>query len=131
MNQKNITAILLILGLVDSIYLTIVHFVPGALDCPTIGTIVDCHAVLTSAFSNVLGVPLAVIGLIWAIVALVLLFYNKNKIVRNVWLIFGLGGVLYSFTAQSILREICIYCTFLDIIIILSVISFLYMKEKK
>jgi uncharacterized membrane protein len=129
MNKKNITAILLILGIIDGIYLTIVHFIPQALKCPVIGTVVNCDAVLTSAYSNIFGVPLAVIGLIWVAAALVLLFYGKDDVVRNVWLIFGLGGVLYSFSAQYLLEKICIYCLFLDLIIILVIYSFLH-KEK-
>jgi uncharacterized membrane protein len=49
-------------------YLTAAHYTdPAALACPDTG-IVNCALVTTSSWSVVLGVPLAVIGLVWAIV---------------------------------------------------------------
>jgi uncharacterized membrane protein len=49
-------------------YLTLAHYTdPAALACPNTG-IVNCALVTTSSWSVVLGVPLAVIGLVWAIV---------------------------------------------------------------
>lgn len=131
MDRRTITAILLVAGILDGIYLTVVHFIPGALKCPTIGTVVDCHAVLTSAFSNVFGIPLAILGLLWFVAGMLLLLKNKSVIIRNIWFIVGLGGVIYSFTAQTILGQVCIYCLLLDALIISSIISFLYMKRHK
>jgi uncharacterized membrane protein len=49
-------------------YLTVAHYGdPTALACPDTG-IVNCALVTTSSWSVVLGVPLAVIGLAWALV---------------------------------------------------------------
>jgi uncharacterized membrane protein len=49
-------------------YLTVTHYTdPTALACPDTG-IVNCALVTTSSWSVVLGVPLAVLGLAWAIV---------------------------------------------------------------
>lgn len=49
-------------------YLTIAHYTdPTALACPDTG-IVNCALVTTSSWSVVLGVPLAVLGLVWAVV---------------------------------------------------------------
>jgi uncharacterized membrane protein len=48
-------------------YLTVAHYAdPTALACPDSG-VVNCTLVTTSPESVVLGVPLAVIGLIWAV----------------------------------------------------------------
>ncbi len=48
-------------------YLTAAHYAdPTALACPDTG-IVDCALVTTSSWSIVLGVPLAVVGLVWAV----------------------------------------------------------------
>ena len=56
---------LLALGL--TAYLTITHYTdPTALACPDTG-IVNCTAVTTSAWSVILGVPVALIGLLWAV----------------------------------------------------------------
>lgn len=50
-----------------SVYLTVAHFTdPTALACPDTG-IVNCALVTTSSWSQVLGVPLAVLGLVWAV----------------------------------------------------------------
>ncbi len=47
--------------------LTVAHYAdPAALACPDTG-IVDCALVTTSSWSVVLGVPLAVLGLVWAV----------------------------------------------------------------
>lgn len=49
-------------------YLTVAHYTdPAALACPDTG-IVNCALVTTSSWSVLLGVPVAVLGLIWAIV---------------------------------------------------------------
>jgi uncharacterized membrane protein len=49
-------------------YLTVAHYTdPTALACPDTG-IVNCELVTTSSWSVVLGVPLAVLGLVWALV---------------------------------------------------------------
>ena len=47
-------------------YLTFTHYTdPTALACPETG-IVNCTAVTTSSWSVILGVPVALIGLLWA-----------------------------------------------------------------
>ncbi len=49
-------------------YLTVAHYTdPAALACPDTG-IVNCALVTTSSWSVILGVPLAVVGLVWAVV---------------------------------------------------------------
>jgi uncharacterized membrane protein len=49
-------------------YLTVAHYTdPTALACPDTG-IVNCALVTTSSWSVVLGLPLAVLGLVWAVV---------------------------------------------------------------
>ena len=49
-------------------YLTAAHYTdPAALACPDTG-IVNCALVTTSSWSVILGVPLAVLGLVWALV---------------------------------------------------------------
>ena len=55
-------------GVAIASYLTVAHYAdPAALACPDTG-IVNCALVTTSSWSVVLGVPLAVVGLVWAAV---------------------------------------------------------------
>jgi uncharacterized membrane protein len=57
-----------LVALAISSYLTVTHYGdPTALACPDTG-IVNCTLVTTSSWSVVLGVPLAVLGLAWAVV---------------------------------------------------------------
>ena len=130
-NWKKYTTLLLALGILDGIYLTIVHYIPAALKCPTVGTVVNCDRVLTSAFSNVFGIPLAVLGLVWFIAGLIILFKYRKTVVVNIWSLVGLGGVLYSFTSQAILGTVCVYCLILDALIISSIIFFIYTMKQK
>ena len=48
-------------------YLTVTHYTdPAALACPETG-IVNCTLVTTSSWSEVFGVPVALLGLVWAV----------------------------------------------------------------
>jgi uncharacterized membrane protein len=50
-----------------SSYLTFTHYAdPAALACPDTG-VVNCTLVTTSSWSVLLGVPVAVLGLVWAL----------------------------------------------------------------
>ena len=50
-----------------SSYLTFTHYAdPSALACPDTG-VVNCTLVTTSSWSVVLGIPVAVLGLVWAL----------------------------------------------------------------
>ncbi|HIH50028.1 MAG: vitamin K epoxide reductase family protein [Candidatus Micrarchaeaceae archaeon] len=126
-HHKKILGVALALGIIDSVYLTIVHFAPGALYCPTIGTTVNCESVLGSSLSAVFGIPIAVLGLVWFVAAFLFLLFGHNKIVKNVWMLFGAGGILYSIVGQTIIGKICIYCSLLDIFLALSIGMFLYL----
>jgi uncharacterized membrane protein len=53
-------------------YLTVTHYTdPAALACPDSG-VVNCTLVTTSSWSVIFGVPVAVLGLAWALVVLAL-----------------------------------------------------------
>lgn len=113
--------IIVVLGIIISIYLTYVHFQPGSLYCPSTG-IINCEQVLTSSYSEILGIPLAIQALVWFAVLGILTFYNRPRdgkfhIVRNLWLIIGLGGIVYSVIAMHLIGKICIYCSSLDVLI--------------
>lgn len=59
---KVASLVLSCIGLALSIYLTITHFQPQALVCSGTG-FVDCAKVTTSAQSEILGIPVAILGL--------------------------------------------------------------------
>lgn len=124
-------ASIVILGIIISVYLTYVHFEPAGLYCPNTG-IIDCEQVLTSSYSAILGIPLAIQALVWFAVLGVLTFYKRLwgissfHVIRDVWLIIGLGGIVYSITAMHLIGKICIYCSSLDVLIACAAIVHAY-----
>jgi uncharacterized membrane protein len=100
-------------------YLTIAHYAdPGALACPDSG-VVNCALVTTSSESVVLGVPVAVFGLIWA-VAMVCLCVPGAWRTRAEWverarlIATGAGAltvVYLVYTELFRIGAICLWCT--------------------
>jgi uncharacterized membrane protein len=106
-------------GLGLSIYLTVEHFTaPGTLACPANST-VDCARVTTSAQSSFLGIPVAVLGLVF-FAALVALCVPSLWRTRRVWVWqvrLGLAGLGVVFVVYLIFAELflinafCLWCT--------------------
>jgi len=100
-------------------YLTYEHYTgSSSLVCSDKG-IVNCLAVTTSSYSKVAGVPVAVLGLIFFAVMLVLqlpaLWRRSDPLVRQarmVWAVIGLGSVVYLRYAELFkIDAICLWCT--------------------
>lgn len=75
-----------LVGLGDSIYLTIHHLTSEPVPCSVIS---GCETVLTSAYAEIAGIPLAAFGAAayFAAFSLAILAYFGN---RTMWLLFGL-----------------------------------------
>lgn len=119
------TLVLSLIGLADSVYLTIAHYTTASvLACSDRG-IVNCAAVTTSPESVVFGIfPVAVLGLAFYVF---LVGINTPWAWRARWpaigwaraasLIVGIGFVLYLvYTEVFTLGEICLYCTYVHVI---------------
>jgi len=118
------TGILVLAGFGISLYLTIAHFAgTQSLACSDNG-IVNCAKVTTSPQSVVFGIPVAILGLGYFVVAL--FFYSPwawLSAKRTIHLIrVGLAGagmlfVLWLITAELlIIKSICLWCTGVHII---------------
>ncbi len=107
------------LGLLDATYLTIVHFQSSALVCSATG-VVDCHAVLTSAYSVIGGIPTSVFGLVWflAVGLVVLLRPGWSTALRCAsWLgAFVVLGLVY--VELFLVGAICIYCSIAHLLVL-------------
>ncbi len=81
-----VAAVIALVGLVDSIYLTIHHLTAEPVPCSIVS---GCETVLTSAYAEFAGVPLAAFGAVAYFVAfsLALLAVFGNRVA---WLLFGL-----------------------------------------
>jgi uncharacterized membrane protein len=111
--------ILSVLGLGVAGYLTFEHFTSSStLACSDNGAI-NCLKVTTSSYSAVAGVPVAVLGLVYFVVMLVLqlppIWRRTEPIVRLGrlgWAIAGVATVLYLLYAELFaIDAICLWCT--------------------
>jgi len=114
------------LGLADSIYLTIEHYTARAtLACPDTG-IINCAKVTSSQYSQLLGIPLPVLGLAFFAVAIAITSPWAWRITVRwfVWarLVFAASGVPFVLWLIYVelfkLDAICLYCTGIHILTI-------------
>ena len=109
--KKLIIFSLIFLGILDTLYLTWEHFANITVPCPVhspLGSYIDCGKVLHSSYATLLGVPLAMYGLLYF---LFLLLIFKTKYFKYM-IIFGLLFSSYLLFIQIyVLHAICLYCT--------------------
>ena len=124
--------VMAVAGLADSVYLTVVHYSGGALACATSG-VVNCDLVTRSSYGYVFGtsVPVAVLGLAWFLVALVLgsllLFASARALLLwgalLAWSLAGLAPVLYRVWAEVVpLHHLCEYCTVAHVLVVATLV---------
>ncbi len=112
--------VLSLLGLADSIYLTISHFDSSVLTagCQVHGA-VNCLKVTTSPESEIFGViPVAITGLVYFVLMTIVNLPPlwKTYDARVVWarlalVVGGMGMVVYLISVEFKLKAICEYCT--------------------
>jgi uncharacterized membrane protein len=110
---------LCLVGLGVASYLTYAHYATGVrLACPDTG-IVNCFKVTTSKYSKILGIPVAVLGLVYFAFMLPLqlpvAWRSTNQLLRLTRLgssVVGIGFVLWLLYAELVkIHNICLYCT--------------------
>jgi uncharacterized membrane protein len=125
-NRTTWSALLGVVGLIISMYLTATHYLAGQvpLACAT-GGIVNCEQVTTSAQSTIGPLPVAVLGLVWFGVWLGLLAAGRTLshtwlvAARLAWATAGLLSVFYLVYAELFLiGAICSWCTVIHAVII-------------
>jgi uncharacterized membrane protein len=116
-----ITSLASLLAIGVSAYLTIAHFDGSSLTCP-LGSAhgaIDCQKVITSPQSVVLGIPVAVLGLVFFVPMLLLCmpfaWRSANRLVAPARLgasVVSIGFVFYLVHAELfVIHAICIWCT--------------------
>jgi uncharacterized membrane protein len=112
-------------------YLTYEHYTGStSLVCSDKG-IVNCLAVTTSSYSKVAGVPVAVLGLIFFVVMLVLqlpaMWDRDDRLVRTgrvAWAVVGMGTVFYLLYAELFqIDAICLWCTAVHVLTFVAFVS--------
>lgn len=122
-SKKIILLILSLAGFFDASYLTILHYKNIIPPC-TIA--LGCETVLTSRFSTILGIPVALIGSLYFVVLIFLILSPKFF---HYFRLLAFAGVIASaifFSIQAfILHAFCQYCILSEIIILaIFVLSF-------
>jgi uncharacterized membrane protein len=116
--------LLCVAGLGVATYLTIEHFNTSLqLACPDTGRI-NCQKVTTSQYSHVAGIPVAVLGVVYFVVALPLFspqawrsMSPAVRLARFAWIGVGLLTVLYLVWAEFFgVSAICLWCTSVHVI---------------
>lgn len=129
-NKLRLTSIILaILGLLDSIYLTWLKFSGQYAFCGPIG---DCELVNSSKYSEMFGIPIAVLGAgAYLSMAVLLVLETRGKFWAEYspLMVFGISliGTLYSiyltYVELAILQEICPYCVVSAFLLVILLIS--------
>jgi uncharacterized membrane protein len=113
------TTVLAVAGLAVAGYLTVEHYSAAAtLACPETG-VINCQKVTTSAQSAVLGIPVAVLGLVFFVVMVPActapawrLGHPAVRWGRTLFAWTGVGFVFYLVYAELfVLNAICLWCT--------------------
>ena len=112
-----------LVGLAVSAYLTFEHFTDNATLACTIGGVVDCAKVTTSQWSTFLGVPVALLGLIFFAITRACACRGCGArpawldAARLGWITVGLGMALYLVWAELYrINAICLWCTAVHVV---------------
>lgn len=137
LNNKLIfySAILAFLGFLDSLYLTILHYRNIVPPC----TLRGCEAVLTSSFSMIGPIPLALFGVLFYLAVLIVCLLIVIEGLKQLLRFFHftvLVGFLFSvvlFLIQFvIIKSFCQYCLLSEVIATgLLILSLLQLREDK
>jgi len=102
-----------VLGMIDAVFLTVKHY-SGAIDCSVIS---GCQEVLNSDYSEIMGIPLALMGTAYYLLVIFLSLFFIDT--RNKYALMGLKyipsfGFLFSlwlvYLQFFVIGSICQYC---------------------
>lgn len=114
-----ISLVLSILGLLDSLYLTIAHYsTPAILACPET-KFVNCQKVTSSSYSMIHGIPITFFGMIFFVVLIILslpkFWWSVSAFITKLRISVVSLGMLSVFYLVYVelykLNSICLYCT--------------------
>ena len=121
--QPITTLLLSVFGLGVSIYLTVTHFDKVALVCSDSGTI-NCAKVTTSPQSEIVGIPVAMLGLAFFVPMIALCLPaawrardRRIHLARLILSVTGVGMIIYLLIAELfIIKAICLWCSSVHVI---------------
>lgn len=133
--QKRFSVLLILIGLIDSIYLTWIKFSSSNAAC-----FGGCDTVNASSYSEIFGVPTALIGAgAYAILLFLEIFEDTNPLINehfpNIFFALTLIGILFSayltYLELEVIHAICPYCVVSAVVMFfLFIISLLRLKRE-
>ena len=121
--------LLTVAGLLISGYLTLLHYDTNVPLVCSGGALVNCQQVLTSPSAFVMGIPVALLGLAWFVVALALAVLSARS--RNAgepawlrtgglaWVLAGTATVFWLVYQEiGVVGKICAWCTAVHVIVL-------------
>jgi len=118
MTLERWSALLGLLGLGISLYLTLAHYASGQipLACAS-GGVVNCELVTSSAESVIGPVPVALLGVVWFAVQLGLTKVNGPY--QLAWAATGLAFIFYLVCVELfVIGALCLWCTAVHLIVV-------------
>lgn len=103
---------LIIVGFADSAFLTWEHYTLTSMGCP-ISPWINCLAVTSSKYSEIYGIPLALLGMVYYSFMFIFLL-RKERMFRQFFLFTSGFGVLFSlyliYIQAFLIGKFCLYC---------------------
>ncbi len=128
-SYDRLRVVLSVAGLLIAAYLTLLHYDTSVPLVCSGGSLVNCEQVLTSASAFVAGIPVAVLGVVWFTVALVLALLSLRarasgepawmRAASLAWVLAATAGVLWLvYQELGVIGKICAWCTAVHVIIL-------------
>lgn len=119
------------LGMLNSLYLTYLHFSSEANSFCNLGAEFNCEVVNSSSYSELFGVPIAFLGFtMFSLLGLMTIYasenFDKRKIIIQIISAMLFFGFIYSiylvYIQKFVLKTYCTFCIVLDGLILLALI---------
>jgi len=140
MNSVRIIFVLSILGSLVSLYLIQEHYESQGSICD-LSARISCSKINKSSFSVLLGVPIAIFGLLWCLVIMVMSWKIWEDSSRDsfvwitlqfLWTLAGIIFVIYLLVAEFIVGALCPICTIIHIIVIVQfILAYRMFRQQK
>lgn len=129
--------ILSLLGLLTSFYLLYNHYqgVAKGSVCD-FNAKISCSLVNSSKYAEIFHIPVALLGALWFLIAIILAQKAKNNDLFTAallyWSVLGIFSIVYFIYAEIVLQALCPFCTVAHLfIIVIFILSMLLSKDLK
>lgn len=137
LTANKIIMALSVVGIAISLYLTYAKLTANPLICG----IGDCGAVQNSKYSSILGIPVAVFGVLFYFIMFSLVYYihknpqspllKKLNLGRNLWILWGVAFSTYlTYLELFVIHAICIWCV-ASFVVVLLIAAVVVLEWKK